>query len=277
MLFVIASFSERVEFFFENDLTFFLRNVVIALLIFFVGKWLANFLAGICCKLMSASKVDETLIKFLRVLIYISLMVVVVLAALGQIGVQTTSLVAILAAAGLAVGMALKDTLGNFASGVMIIIFRPYDVGDFVEIAGTSGVVEEVTIFNTVLKTGDNVQMFIPNGSVTGGKISNFSKKENRRIDLVIGCSYDDDLKAVKTYLEEVLENHEKVLKDPGFTVAVSELGDNSVNFVVRPWVNNADYWAVRFDLIEHVKLGFDEKGFNFPYPQQDVHMYNEK
>ena len=153
-------------------------------------------------------------------------------------------------------------------------MFKPYKVGDLVEVAGTTGVVEEVTIFNTMLKTGDNVQMYIPNGSVTGGKISNYSSKPQRRIDLVIGCGYDDDLKAVKAYIEEVVNNHEKVLKDPAPTVAVAELGDNSVNFVVRPWVDTADYWAVRFDLIETIKIGFDEKGFNFPYPQTDVHLH---
>jgi small conductance mechanosensitive channel len=269
-----SSLGDKIQRFIENDLMFFVRNILIALIIFYVGKWVANKLADLCAKLMTASKMDETLVKFLRTLAYIGLMVVVAIAAIGRLGVETTSFAAILAAAGLAVGMALKDTLGNFASGVMIIMFKPYKVGDLVEIAGTTGVVEEVTIFNTMMKTGDNVQMYIPNGSVTGGKISNYSTKPHRRIDLVIGCGYDDDLKAVKAYIEEVVNNHDQVLKDPAPTVAVAELGDNSVNFVVRPWVNNADYWGVRFDLIEKIKIGFDEKGFNFPYPQTDVHLH---
>ena len=194
-----------------------------------------------------------------------------------RLGVNTTSFAAILAAAGLAVGMALKDTLGNFASGVMIILFKPYKVGDFVEIAGTAGVVEEIHIFNTVMKTGDNIQMYIPNGTVTGGKICNYSAKETRRIDLTIGCGYDDDIKAVKDYLNEVLKGHEKVAQDPEPTVAVGELADSSVNFVVRAWVKTPDYWAVRWDLIEKIKIGFDEKGFSIPYPQSDVHMHEAK
>jgi small conductance mechanosensitive channel len=272
--YILASLGEKIETFVQNDFMFFVRNLFLALAIFFIGKWVAGKLADACAKLMIASKMDETLVKFLRTLVKIGLMLIVVMAALGQLGIETTSFVAVMAAAGLAVGMALKDTLGNFASGVMIIMFKPYNVGDLVEVAGTLGVVEEVTIFNTMLKTGDNIQMYIPNGAVTGGKISNYSAKENRRIDLVIGCGYDDDLKAVKAYLEEVVNAHEKVLKDPAPTIAVAELGDSSVNFVVRPWVNNADYWAVRFELIEAIKVGFDEKGFNFPFPQTDVHLH---
>lgn len=272
--YILASLGEKIETFIQNDFMFFARNLFLALAIFFIGKWVAGELANACAKLMTVSKMDETLVKFLRTLVKIGLMLIVVMAALAQLGIETTSFVAVMAAAGFAVGMALKDTLGNFASGVMIIMFKPYKVGDLVEVAGTLGVVEEVTIFNTMLKTGDNIQMYIPNGAVTGGKISNYSAKENRRIDLVIGCAYGDDLKAVKAYLEEVVNAHEKVLKDPAPTIAVAELGDSSVNFVVRPWVNNADYWAVRFELIEAIKVGFDEKGFNFPFPQTDVHLH---
>jgi small conductance mechanosensitive channel len=276
MYFTLAAFNDNFQHFVEHDLSNFIIKVGIALLIFFIGKLVAKMVSEMCAKVMGSSKVDQTLIKFLKGIIYIGLMVVVVVAALDHLGIKTTSFVAILAAAGLAVGMALKDTLGNFASGVMIILFKPYAVGDFVEVAGTSGVVEEVTIFNTMLRTGDNVEMYIPNGAVTGGKISNFSAKDQRRIDLVIGCGYDDDIKAVKAYLEEAVNSHEKVLKDPAAVVAVAELGDNSVNFVVRPWVENADYWGVRFELIEKIKVGFDEKGYSFPYPQRDVHLYNE-
>ena len=272
--YILASLGEKIETFIQHDFMFFARNLFLALAIFFIGKWVAGELANACAKLMTVSKMDETLVKFLRTLVKIGLMLIVVMAALAQLGIETTSFVAVMAAAGFAVGMALKDTLGNFASGVMIIMFKPYKVGDLVEVAGTLGVVEEVTIFNTMLKTGDNIQMYIPNGAVTGGKISNYSAKENRRIDLVIGCAYGDDLKAVKAYLEEVVNAHEKVLKDPAPTIAVAELGDSSVNFVVRPWVNNADYWAVRFELIEAIKVGFDEKGFNFPFPQTDVHLH---
>lgn len=255
----------------------FFINLLIAAAIFLIGKKIAQALTFAAVKMMEASKVEETLIKFLKGLIYTGLMIIVIISALGALGINTTSFAAILAAAGLAVGMALKDTLGNFASGVMIIIFKPYKVGDFVEIAGTTGVVEEIHIFNTLMKTGDNIQMYIPNGSVTSGKISNYSAKETRRIDLTIGCGYDDDIKAVKDYLNEVLKGHDKVARDPEPTVAVGELADSSVNFVVRAWVKTEDYWVVRWDLIEKIKLGFDEKGFSIPYPQSDVHMHQEK
>lgn len=255
----------------------FVINLVTAAVIFFIGKKVAQALTFAAVKMMGAAKVDDTLIKFLKGLIYIGLMVVVIIAALGALGINTTSFAAILAAAGLAVGMALRDTLGNFASGVMIIMFKPYKVGDFVEIAGTSGVVEEIHIFNTLMKTGDNIQMYIPNGSVTSGKICNYSAKDTRRIDLTIGCGYDDDIKAVKEFLNEALKAHEKVARDPEPTVAVGELADSSVNFVVRAWVKTEDYWVVRWDLIEKIKVGFDEKGFSIPYPQSDVHMHEEK
>ncbi|MCH2206049.1 MAG: mechanosensitive ion channel [Lentisphaerales bacterium] len=275
-LIILGSLTEQAKSFVTDSLPLFLQNALIALIIFFTGKIIANILTNIAVKLMLASKMEETIVNFLKALIYVGLMVVVCLAALDQLGVKTTSFVAILAAAGLAVAMALKDTLGNFASGVMIIMFKPYKVGHFVEIAGTSGVIEEVNLFNTVLRTGDNIQMYLPNGSVTGSKICNYSVKDERRIDLVIGCGYDDDLKAVKQTILDVINEHELVLKDPEPVVAVSELGDSSVNFVVRPWVKNADYWPVRFDLIENIKNAFDKNGFSIPYPQQDVHMYNE-
>lgn len=256
---------------------FFIINLICALAIFFVGKKVAQALTFGAVKLMETSKVDPTLIKFLKSLIFIGLMVVVCIAALGALGVNTTSFAAILAAAGLAVGMALKDSLGNFAAGVMIILFKPYKVGDVVEVAGTMGTVEEIHIFNTLMKTGDNVQMYIPNGSVIKGKISNFSAKPTRRVDLVVGCGYDDDLKAVKEFLHSLVDDHEKISKEPAPVIAVSELGDNSVNFIVRAWVQSPDYWAVKWDLTEKVKLGFDEKGFNIPYPQRDVHIHQEK
>lgn len=262
---------------FEVHARFFIINLITAVAIFFIGKKVAQWLTYGSVRMMETSKVDATLIKFLKSLIFIGLMVVVIIAALGALGINTTSFAAILAAAGLAVGMALKDTLGNFAAGVMIILFKPYKVGDFVEIAGTSGTVEEIHIFNTLMKTGDNIQMYIPNGSVIKGKISNYSAKPTRRVDLVVGCGYNDDLKAVKEFLHSLVDDHEKIAKDPAPVIAVSELADNSVNFVMRAWVQSADYWAVKWDLTEKIKLGFDEKGFSIPYPQRDVHLHQEK
>ncbi|WP_417386149.1 mechanosensitive ion channel family protein [Gimesia sp.] len=251
-------------------------NLLLALLIFLVGKWVTNILSRFCNRLMKQAKVDDTLARFLANIVYAVLMVMVILATLSRLGINTTSMAAVVAAAGFAVGMAFQGTLGNFASGVMLILFKPFRVGDYIEAGGTAGIVEEIQIFSTFLRTGDNIAIVVPNGHIASGTIRNFSKKPTRRIDLVIGCGYDDDLKAVKSFLEEVVQGDERVLSDPAPVVAVSELGDSSVNFVVRPWVNNADYWTTRWDLTERIKLGFDERGFNIPYPTRDLHVYNE-
>jgi small conductance mechanosensitive channel len=195
------------------------------------------------------------------------------MAALDQLGFNTTSVAAILAATGLAVGMALQGSLSNFAAGVMIILFRPFKVGDFVQAAGEKGIVEEIHIFHTHLRTPDNVAVIIPNGAVTGGNILNFSTKPTRRIDLIVSCGYQDELRAVKRFLEDLLAGEPRVLTDPEAVVAVAELADNSVNFVVRPWVASADYWPVRWDLTERIKVGFDERGFSIPFPQRELHF----
>lgn len=250
-------------------------NVVAAIAIFFIGKWIAGILTRITGRLMVRAKVDETLIKFAGNLVNAALMIFVILAAVDRLGINTTSFAAVIAAAGLAVGLALQGSLSNFSSGVMLILFKPFRAGDFVEAGGSTGVIEEIHIFNTIMRTGDNVQIIIPNSAITDATITNFSAKTTRRIDLVIGCGYGDDLKAVKQYLEVLLDAEDRILQDPAPVVAVSELGDSSVNFVVRPWVNSADYWDVRWDLTERIKLDFDAKGFNFPFPSQDVYMHN--
>jgi len=197
----------------------------------------------------------------------------VALAALAKLGINTTSLAAVIAAAGLAVGMALQGSLSNFAAGVLIILFRPLKVGDFVEAAGTKGIVEEINVFNTLLRTPDNVEIIVPNNAITGGNITNYSSKPTRRIDLVVGCGYRDDLAAVKRFLEQTVASDPRVLRDPAPVVAVSDLAESSVNFVVRPWVTNANYWAVRWDLTEKIKLGFDQYGFTIPFPQRELHI----
>ena len=253
----------------------FALNLVAALAIYVVGRWVAKFLSGIVRRMITRAHVDETLGKFLANIVYMVLLAVVIIAALGKLGVPTTSFAAVLAAAGFAIGFALKDSLGNFAAGVMLILFQPFKVGDFVEAAGTSGVVEEIRIFNTLMRTGDNRQIIVPNSAISDGIITNFSAKTTRRIDLVIGCGYGDDLKAVKEFLEAVLAADDRILADPEPLVAVSELGDSSVNFVVRPWVKSEDFFATRCDLTESIKLGFDERGFNIPYPTHDVHVHN--
>jgi small conductance mechanosensitive channel len=250
-------------------------NLLAALAILIIGRWVARLLTGAVRRMMNKANVDETLIKFLANIVYTILMLVVALAAVNRLGVDTTSFAAILAAAGLAVGFALQGSLSNFASGVMLILFKPFKVGDFVDAGGTSGVVEEIQIFNTLLRTGDNVQIIVPNSQITSGKITNFSAKETRRIDLVVGCGYGDNLKEVKEFLETLLAQDERILEDPAPVVAVNELGDNSVNFVVRPWVKASDYWATRWDLTERIKTGFDERGFNIPYPTRDLYVHN--
>ena len=247
-----------------------------AIVIFIVGKWLAKFLTTLFRNMLTKSKTDETLVKFLGDLIYFGLLVLVVIAALGTLGVNTTSFAAIIGAAGLAVGLALQANFSNFGAGVVILFLRPFKVGDFVEAGGATGVVENIGIFNTTIKTGDNREIIVPNSNIIGGNIVNYSAKPIRRIDLVIGVGYDDDIKLVKETLEEILNSDERILKDPAAAVALGELADSSVNFNVRPWVKTEDYWAVRSDLLEKIKITFDEKGINIPYPQMDIHVKKE-
>ena len=249
-------------------------NVAIAIVIFYVGKLVVGLLVRGMRKVMRRQEVDKTLETFVSNLVRMVLMVVVIIAAIGQIGIQTTSFIAIFGAAGLAVGLALQGSLSNFASGVLIVMFRPYKVGDFVEAAGIAGVVEQVQILTTVLRTGDNKQIIVPNGQIMDSIITNYSAKETRRVDMVVGVSYDDDLDKVRATIEELIAADERILSDPAPTIAVSELADSSVNFVVRPWVNTADYWGVMFDLTEAIKKRFDKEGISFPFPQQDVHLY---
>ena len=211
-------------------------NVVAAIAIFMIGKWIAKFAVRIVDRIAEKSRVDLTLRKFLSNLLYGVMMAFVIIAAINRVGVDTTSLAAIVAAAGLAIGMALQGTLSNFASGVMLVTFKPFAVGDFVEVAGSSGVVDEIQIFNTVLRTTDNIRIIIPNGSIAGGTIRNFSAEQTRRVDLVVGCGYNDDLRAVKQFLEQLVAADDRILPEPAPVVAVNELGDSSVNFVVRPW-----------------------------------------
>lgn len=252
-------------------------NIVMALAIFFIGKFVVKVLKRTLLSGLAKSKVDNTVAGFIANIFYGLALTFVVIAALGELGVQTSSLVAIMAAAGLAVGLALQSSLSSFAAGVMIILFRFFKTGDFVEIAGTSGIVEEIHIFNTILKTGDNKQVIIPNASVISSNIVNYSAKATRRLDLVYGCGYNDDIKAVKALLIKLVKSDKRVLPDPEAVVAVLELADNSINFAVRPWVKKEDYWSLMFDLNEKVKLEFDKAGFSIPYPQRDVHIYNEK
>jgi small conductance mechanosensitive channel len=251
-------------------------NIALAIVIFIIGKVVIGWLEKAVNAVMVKMKVEPILIGFVisvgRALLY----VILVVAILGHLGFDTTSLVAILAAASLAVGLALKDSLNNFASGVMLIITQPFKVGDFIEANGQMGVVEKVSLLNCELRTGDNRQVVIPNGQLYKSSLINYSAKPTRRIDLVFGIHYDSDLRLAKTLLQDLIEQEERALKDPAPLVVVSELADSSVNFTVRIWVNTADYWPVRFDYIERVKLTFDENNIVIPFPQMDLHLQAE-
>ncbi|MEW8508764.1 MAG: mechanosensitive ion channel domain-containing protein [Candidatus Thiodiazotropha sp.] len=251
-------------------------KIIMALLVFIIGRWLAKALTRTLKRLMERGQVDQMLISFLGNIAYAALLAVVVLAALEQLGVNTTSALAILGAAGLAVGLALKDSLASFAAGVMLIIFRPFKLGDFVEAGGESGVIEEIRIFHTVLKTGDNREITMPNGQIYSGTIINYSARETRRIDLVIGIGYDDDIKQARDLIKQVLAADNTVLKDPAPTIMLLELGESSVDFAVRPWVKSADYWTTRAALLEAIKTTFDAQGISIPYPQRDIHMIQD-
>lgn len=252
-------------------------KAVVSIVIFVVGKWIAKKLSDVTETLMTKGNVDVTLVRFVGSIVYILLLAVVVMAAIGNLGIETTSFVALLGAVGLAVGLALQGSLANVGAAVLIILFRPFKVGDLVEAAGTLGTVEEVSMFSTILGTLDGKTIIIPNSAVIGGTITNYSRKETKRVDLTFGIGYDDDLRAAKALLEEIAANDPLVLADPEPMVAVSELGDSSVNFTYRVWVNTPDYWSVYFGTIEKVKLAFDDNGISIPYPQMDVHMDQPK
>lgn len=252
-------------------------RILAAAVILFVGRYIANFLKSLIKKILEKGKVESTLVSFVSNVTYVAIMVFVVIAALGKLGVQTASFVAIIGAAGLAVGLALQGSLSNFASGVLIVIFKPFKIGDFIEGGGTSGVVEEIGIFTTEMKTGDNKKIIVPNSKLTGDNIVNYSVKPERRVDMVFGVSYKDDLDKVKHVIESVLMEDNRILKDPAWTIAVSELAESSVNLVVRPWVKNADYWGVFFTTQENLKKRFDAEGISIPFPQQDVHIHKEE
>ena len=253
----------------------FLISLGTAILIFVIGFWVVSKIVGMVERLMKLRSMDEALQGFLLAILRTVLKFVVVLIAVEQIGVDTTSLLAILGAAGLAVGLALKDSLSNFAAGVMLIIFKPFKLGDFVDAGGVMGIVEKITVFNTIMRTGDNREIIVPNAHIYGGVITNFSARATRRIDLVIGVGYGDDLKKARQLMMDVMDKDERILKDPAVTVGLDELGDSSVNFVVRPWVKAEDYWATKWDLLETFKAVFDENGISIPYPQRDVHVHN--
>ena len=265
--------------FIENQqmLIDFAVKLIVALAIVFIGKLVASLVRDGVVKVMRLRGMDETIISFLSSLLYGTLFIIVIIAAISHLGFNTTSLVAIIGAAGLAIGLALQGSLSNFASGVLLIILKPFKSGDFIDVAGVTGIVEEIHVFSTKLRTGDNKTVIIPNGKITSSTITNFSTKPERRLDLVIGVSYDADLAKTKALLTKITNEHELVLKNKEIVIGVQELAESSVNFVVRPWVSSGDYWPLHRDLLEKIKVALDDAGIEIPYPQLSLHLRKEE
>ena len=250
------------------------KAILMALIIFVVGRWIAGAIKNKLRSTMEKRNVDPALISFGTSIIYYVLMIAVVLAAVQQVGFQTTYLVAVLGAAGLAVGLALQGSLSNFASGVLIIMFRPFKIGDFIDAGGQAGVVQEIGVLVTVMKTPDNRKIIQPNSAIMSGAIVNVTANDTRRVDMTVGVSYTDDLDKVQNIITEILNADSRVLQDPAPQVVVAELADSSVNFNVRPWCATGDYWGVYFDFQKNIKQRLDQEGVSIPFPQQDVYMH---
>lgn len=251
-------------------------KLIVAMVIFYLGRWVAVGISQLVNKALTLRQVDRAVVSFITSLLYALVLIAFALIALSHLGIQTASFIAILGAAGLAIALALQGSLSNFASGVLIIIFRPFKAGDFVEVAGVSGMVERIDIFQTIFQTGDNKRIIVPNSQITGSAITNFSAEKQRRVDLVIGISYDSDLRKAKALLENILRQDPRILAEPAPIVAVNALADSAVNIVVRPWVESENYWPVYWDTLETIKLTFDQEGIEIPFPQMSLHMKKE-
>jgi len=249
-------------------------NLAIAIFIFLVGKWIAKRVQNTLKKLLRKREVDDMLVDFLGTIVSTLIIIVAVIAAVDQMGIPATSFLAVIGAAGLAIGLALKDSLSNFASGVMLVLFRPFSKGDFVDAGGITGTVDEIHLVSTILTTPDNKQVIVPNALMYSSAIINFSAKDTRRVDMAIGVGYDDDLKVAASVLKKVCEDHPKVLSEPATKIFINNLGDSSVDFVVRPWVKSEDYWDVLAAVLETSKVELEAAGCNIPYPQTDVHLH---
>ncbi|MFP3353399.1 mechanosensitive ion channel [Pseudoalteromonas sp. SIMBA_153] len=251
-------------------------QAVIALVIFLLGGRIAKFCANLTAKAFDKKKVDKAVSSFVSSIVYAIVFAATILMALSQIGIETTSFIAILGAAGLAVGLALQGSLSNFASGVLIILLRPFKSGDYVEAGGKAGTIKKIEIFSTEMRTPDNKVIVMPNSKIMSDAIINYSRESTRRVDLVIGVGYDADLRKAKEVLKSVLDNESRILKDPAYNVSVSELADSSVNFIVRPWVNSEDYWPTYWSLMENIKIALDDADITIPFPQMDVHLHKQ-
>ena len=252
-------------------------KLLTALIVVIVGKQLVKIMLKVIKVALEKANTEETVRIFIANLLNTVFTVIIFVAAINQLGVETTSIIALLGAAGLAIGLALQGSLANFAAGILIVIFRPYKVGDYIEAGTNVGTVKDIQIFSTVLRTPDNKSIVVPNGSIMDGSITNYSEQPTRRIDIIASCSYEDDLDKVKEVLQTILDNEERILTEPKPQIAVSELAESSVNFIVRPWVNSSDYLPVMYSLLENIKKTFDKKGISIPYPQSDIHIHEKK
>jgi len=250
-------------------------NVLLALLTLVIGLWVIKLVGKGFSRTMDKADIEISLKKFFLSLVGLLLKVLLVISVVSMLGVEMTSFIALIAAAGLAVGLALQGSLANFAGGVLILLFKPFKVGDFIDAQGYMGTVKEIQVFNTILKTPDNKTIFIPNGNLSNGSLTNFSTENTRRVDWVFGIGYGDDIKKAKDILNDLIKQDSRIMGDPESMVVVSELGDSSVNFTVRVWVKSSDYWGVYFAMQEKVKMTFDAQGISIPFPQSDVHVYN--
>jgi small conductance mechanosensitive channel len=252
-------------------------KIIAAIVILIIGRWVAGVVKRFIVRTMEKRDVDPTLAGFTSNIAFAALMIFVVIAAIGKLGVQVGSFIAVIGAAGLAIGLALQGSLSNFAAGFLIILFRPFKKGDFVDAGGATGIIEDIQIFTTIMKTPDNKVIIVPNSNILGGNITNFSARDTRRVDFVFGVGYADDLKKVRDAIKSIVDTDDRVHKDPEPMIVVSELADSSVNFTVRVWVNSSDYWGVFFETTEKVKEAFDARGISIPFPQRDVHLFQEK
>ncbi len=259
-----------------DNISPFLWQIVTAVLILVLGWIASKIIVRITKSYLLKANIDQLLVNFATSILYWTLLLVIIIAALSSLGIDTTALIALLGAAGIAIGIALQDSMKNFASGVLLIVFRPFDIGDFVEAGGTSGVVEEITLFSTMMRTGDNRSVIVPNGAIYDDTITNNSARDTRRVDMVFGIGYEDDMRKARDIMMDILKADERILTDPEPAIALAELADSSVNFNVRPWCASADYWAVKSDITEKIKLAFDENSISIPYPQMDVHVNND-
>lgn len=275
----LSSFEAAWNFITKNQdliLSFSLK-LVVAILIFYVGRWVALGISRLVGKALILRQVDRAVVSFLTSIVYAGVLIAFALIALSHLGIQTASFLAILGAAGLAIALALQGSLSNFASGVLIIVFRPFKSGDFVEVAGISGVVQRIDMFQTIFRTSDNKKIIVPNSQVTGGPIINYSAEKTRRVDLTIGISYDSDLRLAKQILQEIVSADARIKTEPAPVIAVSALADSSVQLVLRPWVDSTNYWPVYWDVLEQIKLRFDAAGIEIPFPQMSLHMKADK